>query len=77
MTTRQQLTPDAKATLRAYGISQAAWLRLYPDCDRCGCPDDRCIGYHHDTDDECDMRVWLEEDLRIGRLTPDVQGGFA
>jgi hypothetical protein len=21
--------------------------------DRCGCPDDRCIGFHHDNEDDC------------------------
>lgn len=29
----------------------------YPDGvwggDSCGCTDDRCIGYHHDADEEC------------------------
>ncbi len=69
MTTREQLTPEAKATLRSYGVSQAAWLRLYPNCDRCGCPDDRCIGYHHEEGGPCDLRYWIEDDLQAeGRL---------
>jgi hypothetical protein len=21
--------------------------------DRCGCPDDRCVGFHHDNEDDC------------------------
>ena len=24
--------------------------------DRCGCPDDRCIGFHHGPGDECGCR---------------------
>ena len=50
---------DAKDTLRGAGVSQAAWARAngYSDGrwfgDDCGCPDDRCIGYHHDEGEEC------------------------
>lgn len=52
------LNETAKATLRAHGISQAEWARanFYSGKwggDACGCPDDRCIGYHHDGPDDC------------------------
>ena len=53
------LNGAAKATLRAYGVSQAAWARCHFHTtgrwhgDACGCPDDRCIGYHHDGPDDC------------------------
>lgn len=31
--------------------------------DTCGCPDDRCIGYHHDADvDECPCVLSLAAD---------------
>lgn len=30
--------------------------------DSCGCPDDRCIGHHHDEDEECGcLRVALDQ----------------
>jgi hypothetical protein len=52
------LTLDAKDMLRDAGITQAAWARrFFADGtwhgDDCGCSDDRCIGYHHDENDEC------------------------
>lgn len=66
-----RLTAEAKDTLREYGVTQAAWLRLHPGGDRCGCPDDRCIGFHHGEEDPdaCDLRWWIEDDLREGRIT--------
>jgi len=53
------LNAAAKAALRDAGITQAAWARanFMSDGrwggDACGCPDDRCIGYHHDGPDGC------------------------
>src|SRR5258708_7225671 len=53
------LNGDAKAALRDAGVSQAAWARanFSPDGgwlgDACGCPDDRCIGYHHYANEAC------------------------
>lgn len=66
-----RLNASAKATLREYGVTQAAWLRLHPGGDDCGCPDDRCIGFHHDATDPdgCDLRYWIEDDLRRGEIT--------
>ena len=53
-----KLNEDAKITLRNAGVSQAAWARAhFADGrwhgDACGCPDDRCIGYHHEARDDC------------------------
>ncbi len=46
----------------------------YPDGkwqgDRCGCPDDRCIGYHHFNEDDCGC---LEPclDMYMAAIRPD------
>ena len=54
-----KLNANAREVLRDAGISQAAWARKngFQDGrwhgDKCGCPDDRCIGYHHDENDDC------------------------
>lgn len=53
-----QLTAHAKEELEEAGFTPWAWAR---HCfgsptwrgDRCGCSDDRCIGYHHDNEDDC------------------------
>ena len=59
------LNATAKAQLRAAGITQADWARTSAgqlpaaSCtpewtgDACGCPDDRCIGFHHYGPDDC------------------------
>ena len=63
------LNATAKATLRACGVSQAGWARrnYFSDGkwggDACGCPDDRCIGYHHDDPDDCGCLRALLDDL--------------
>lgn len=71
------LTAQAKETLRNYGVTQAAWLRAFPQCDRCGCSDDRCIGYHHTDELDCGcLTVLLTEpyyrDPANGYLSPEV-----
>lgn len=53
-----RLNTTAKETLRAHGVTQAQWFRAFGDRgrwygDACGCFDDRCIGYHHDSADDC------------------------
>lgn len=53
-----RLTFDAAETLKYAGISQAKWAaRWFADGkwhgDRCGCPDARCIGYHHEDPFDC------------------------
>lgn len=53
------LNADAKWQLKNAGITQVAWARehFFDDKvwhgDECGCPDDRCIGFHHDDTDDC------------------------
>ncbi|MEV0065405.1 MULTISPECIES: hypothetical protein [unclassified Amycolatopsis] len=57
MSTR--LNEHAREQLRAAGVSPTEWARrnYFMDGqwhgDACGCPDDRCIGYHHDAEDDC------------------------
>lgn len=71
------LLPEARATLAEHGVTVADYYRLYGQGDRCGCPDDRCIGYHHETPQEpCDLRYWLEEDIAQGRLPQRARGYF-
>lgn len=68
-----RLNAEAKAALREAGISQATWAREH--CggskwygDACGCPDDRCIGFHHGDLMEClCRRVLIDEYLRNGK----------
>lgn len=54
-----KLSAEAKATLKNYGISPSQWAKIQGQTDgkwygdECGCNDDRCIGYHHDENDEC------------------------
>ena len=53
-----KLNPTARQELRDYGVSQSAWARKwFTDGkwhgDSCGCPDDRCIGFHHDGPSDC------------------------
>lgn len=67
-----RLNEDARAALRCAGISEAAWAR-HNDYktgrwggDVCGCPDDRCIGYHHDAQDDCQCLLTLLADALAG-----------
>lgn len=53
-----RLNAAAREQLRDAGVPLAAWARRHFlegtwHGDACGCPDDRCIGYHHDLDEEC------------------------
>ena len=65
-----KLNEDAKVALRDAGVSQAAWARANYSSDgrwsgdACGCPDDRCIGFHHFENEECGcLRVLLSQYL--------------
>lgn len=67
------LNAAAKITLAAYGVSQAGWARRngYGSArewrgDVCGCPDDRCAGYHHDGPDDCGCLPALLEQMTAG-----------
>jgi hypothetical protein len=52
------LNASARDTLRAAGVSAAEWRKRNHMSktwlgDACGCPDDRCIGFHHYASDDC------------------------
>lgn len=60
-----ELNPAARESLEAAGIDPAEWIRTggswtgSPSVDgqwhgdQCGCTDRRCIGYHHQSDEDC------------------------
>lgn len=67
-----KLNVEARYHLRSAGVSQADWARRYfTDAkwhgDVCGCPDDRCIGYHHEQQDECGCLTALLIDVEEAR----------
>lgn len=53
------LNRDARDLLAVYGLTPARWIAYaFPRSrrwrgDDCGCPDDRCIGYHHAEVEPC------------------------
>lgn len=66
-----QLNQAARETLRWAGLTPGVWAKRhgYDSAkawrgDECGCPDDRCIGYHHDAEEECGCLPALIEELR-------------
>lgn len=66
-----QLNYAARETLREAGFSPREWATLHGDVsaadwrgDECGCTDDRCIGHHHDENEECQCLPALIEDRR-------------
>lgn len=69
--TYSRLHGVAKLMIQDSGFTIIAYVRTwYPagvwGGDRCGCTDDRCIGYHHDEDDECQcLPVLLQEAAQI------------
>lgn len=53
------LIAQARETLKYAGIKPAQWIKVHGNKvtwtgDRCGCPDDRCFGFHHDELYECE-----------------------
>lgn len=57
---RSRFNYEARETLRVAGFTTRQWARLqgYDSAadwggDECGCTDDRCIGHHHDLNDDC------------------------
>ena len=66
-----KLNATARDTLRWAGLTMSAWARRH-GCssasawrgDECGCPDDRCIGYHHAADEDCGCLPALIEELQ-------------
>ena len=74
-----RLTQDARDAIKGYSwyapkITIAGYVRHYYGDqpwggDKCGCADDRCIGYHHDETDECGcLEAWIETYVREARL---------
>lgn len=68
MTPARGLNPEAVATLEAAGLTPDQWMREHYYTggwggDECGCPDDRCIGYHHDAEEECGCLPALLDEL--------------
>lgn len=66
-----QLNHAARETLRWAGLTPGVWAKRhgYDSAkawrgDECGCPDDRCIGYHHDAEEDCGCLPALIDDLR-------------
>lgn len=60
---------EARRLIRGYGLTVRQYvqhfrgdLTRWPG-DSCGCPDDRCRGYHHAEDDPCGCLPALLEDL--------------
>jgi hypothetical protein len=53
------LNVTARAALREAGFTPAQWAAMWGyrsgkwGGDRCGCFDDRCIGFHHDGENDC------------------------
>ncbi len=69
------LDEAARVTLHHHRITQASWRRLHFGAeattwpgDRCGCPDDRCIGYHHDAGEDCPCLLALILDRALRDL---------
>lgn len=72
-----RLTPLARAEIQQSGLTVAEYVRKagWNDGDwhgdRCGCTDDRCIGHHHDENDDCGcLPVLIEEALGWQRPAP-------
>jgi len=71
------LSRHARDTITSHGapVTVAGYVRhWFPDGvwrgDACGCPDDRCIGYHHDEADDCGcLGVTLGEYAALATVT--------
>lgn len=63
-----QLNDEARFLLQGHDITETDWARYWHGGktawggDACGCPDDRCIGYHHVSTEPCGcLRVLIRE----------------
>jgi len=75
------LTKDARETIKLWWFGDTARERTtiagytrhyFGDQpwggDRCGCVDDRCIGYHHEERDDCHcLPAWLDDYVKAIR----------
>lgn len=66
-----RLNYAARETLQLAGLTSRQWAQRHGYAsaaewrgDECGCPDDRCIGYHHDAEEECGCLPALINELR-------------
>lgn len=62
------IAPSTLTYLRDRGISRIEWIDQHGAAgqwagDRCGCPDDRCIGHHHEPDEPCGCVQALADEL--------------
>ncbi|WP_434317516.1 hypothetical protein [Leifsonia sp. P73] len=53
-----KLNAEARETLDFAGFTPKQWAKIHFNDgvwhgDECGCSDDRCIGHHHETEDDC------------------------
>lgn len=70
------VVPPLTVVLAELGFSIADWARAngWADGlwrgDRCGCPDDRCIGHHHAENEECGCLPALLDALEIDQDGP-------
>jgi len=72
-----RLNYQARETLRWAGFTTREWAILHGYAsaadwrgDECGCTDDRCIGHHHNADEECQcLPALIEEQRRQERAT--------
>lgn len=81
MTTAQtMLNLDARRVLRDADVTASAYIRSWSADgiwrgDACGCPDDRCIGHHHEPDDPCGcIRVILTERNAPDSAATEIEG---
>jgi len=74
------LTPIARQQIKDSGLTIAGYIRHWSSGskwrgDACGCPDDRCIGFHHDEREECGcLPVTIAEVQRMPKC-PICSGG--
>jgi hypothetical protein len=66
--TYHRLTPLARVEIQGAGLTVADYVRRFcPDGqwtgDRCGCTDDRCVGFHHDEHEDCGCLPVLIRDV--------------
>jgi len=66
------LTKQARETIKWYGTITGYTRHYFGDHgwggDACGCVDDRCIGFHHDREDDCQCLLpWLDDYVKASR----------
>lgn len=67
-----KLTQTARDTIKGSGLTIVGYTRhFFGDAgwlgDRCGCDDDRCIGYHHYDESDCQCLPVLLDEYAAGR----------